>query len=352
MRHIIRLSGQRSRDAKTFSSKVSRLISAGAIVLVAWALAGCGDRTIQISLVPTHGGIHPRMVRKSSHWFVHNRVAIVNISGMLMDGSVGGLFGAGHNPVSDLKQTLNRIEQDPRVKAVILRMNTPGGTVTSSAMMYHEILAFKRKTHLPVIASMMDVCASGGYYVSCAADYQMAYPTTITGSIGVIVQMFNFHHALHYLGIQAPVFVSGPNKDTGSPFHAMTPENRKIIQGFVTQFYARFRRIVEQSHPDVKPGNWPKLTDGRPVTGEDAFHDHLINGLGGLESAITLAKTMAHIHHANVVLYTRPSQSSGSIYARANMPAPRAKQFNLMNLNLNGADMTALLHPNFLYMWQ
>ncbi|MGC8625575.1 MAG: S49 family peptidase, partial [Phycisphaerae bacterium] len=230
---------------------------AGALVLALLAVSGCGDRTIQISLVPTHAGIHPRMVHQSRHWFVSNRVAIINISGMLMDGSSGGLFGGGHNPVSDLKQTLDHIAHDPRVKAVVLRMNTPGGTVTSSAMMYHEILAFKRHTHLPVIASMMDICASGGYYVSCAADYQMAYPTTITGSIGVIVQLFNFHHALHYLGIQAPVFVSGPNKDTGSPFHAMTPENRKLIQGFVTQFYARFLRIVKKTHPQVNPAHWP-----------------------------------------------------------------------------------------------
>ncbi|MDA8376707.1 MAG: signal peptide peptidase SppA [Planctomycetia bacterium] len=327
-----------------------RYYLAGAMVLILLFSSGCGDRTIQISLVPTHGGIHPRLVHKSRHWFVSNRVAIINISGMLLDGS-DGLLGGGHNPVSDLKQTLDHIAHDPRVKAVILRMNTPGGTVTASTMMYHEILAFKKRTRMPVIASMMDLCASGGYYVSCAADYQMAYPTTITGSIGVIVQLFNFHRALHYLGIQAPVFVSGPNKDTGSPFHAMTPENRKLIQGFVTQFYARFVRIVKTTHPDVNPADWPKLADGRPLTGQDAFHDHLINGLGGLEAAIKLAKKMAHIRHANVVLYRRYSQASGSIYARSHIPEPRGQQFNLMNLNLNGADMTTLLHPNFFYLW-
>lgn len=338
--------------AKHLILRTGRFLVAGGVCFSLLVLAGCSDRTIQISLVPTHGGIHPRMVKKSSHWFVSNRIAIVNISGMLMDGSVGGLFGGGHNPVSDLQQTLTNIEHDPRVKAVVLRMNTPGGTVTSSAMMYHEILAFRRKTHLPVIASMMDVCASGGYYVSCAADYQMAYPTTITGSIGVIVQLFNFHRTLRYLGVQAPVFVSGPNKDTASPFHAMTPENKKIIQGFVTQFYARFLNIVKKSHLEVSARNWPKLTDGRPVTGEDAFHDHLINGLGGLESALKLAKKMAHIRHANVVIYKRYSQSSGSIYAHSNMPAPRGQQVNLMNLNLSGADMSSLLHPNFFYMWQ
>ena len=105
----------------------------------------------------------------------------------------GGLFSAGHNPVSDFRETLDAIARDPSVKAVVLRINSPGGTVTASAMMYHDVLEFKKKTGKPVVACMMDVCASGGYYLSCAADYRVAYPTTITGSIGVIIETLNFN---------------------------------------------------------------------------------------------------------------------------------------------------------------
>ncbi len=321
-----------------------------ALAFLLTGLPGCANRTVQINLVPTHAAVGPHMVKKSRHWFVSNRIALVNISGMIMDGRGVSLLASGHNPVSDLQQTLDAISRDPRVKAVILRMNTPGGTVTASYMMYRALEAFKKRTHLPLIASMMDVCASGGYYVSCAADYQMAYPTTITGSIGVIVQLFNFHHALHLLGITEPVFVSGPNKDTGSPFHRMTPSNKKLIQGFVNQFYARFKALVEKSHPLVAKADWPKLTDGRPVTGMDAARYHLINSVGGLNRAIALAKKMAHIHHANVVLYGRSSSGHGSIYARTPLSAPRV-QTNMVNVNLGGA-MTTMLHPHFLYMWQ
>ncbi|NNM86289.1 MAG: signal peptide peptidase SppA [Phycisphaerales bacterium] len=320
-----------------------------AIVLM--TLAGCANRTVQINLVPTHAGIRPQVVHRSSHWFVCNRIAIVRISGMLADGRSGGLFGSGHNPVSDLRQTLDRIAHDPRVKAVILRLNTPGGTVTASAMMYHDILTFKKKTHLPVIASMMDLCASGGYYISCASDYQMAYPTTITASIGVIVQLFNFHKSLGYLGIQAPVFVSGKNKDTASPFHRMSASQRAIVQGFVNQFYARFLGIAKKTHPLVPAKNWSWLADGRPMTGTDAARYHLINGLGNLDDAIALAKKMAHIHHANIVLYSRSSHGHGSIYAHS-QPLHTGEEFNMFNINMNPSAAAAMLHPTFLYMWE
>lgn len=313
-------------------------------------LGGCSNRTVQINLVPTHQGITPHIVHQTTAWFNYNRVAIVNISGMLMD-SRGGLLTSGHNPVSDLNQTLHAIAHDPRVKAVILRLNTPGGTVTASAMMYHDILRFKRKTHLPVIASMMDVCASGGYYVSCAADDQMAYPTTITGSIGVMVQLFNIHKSLKYLGISAPAFVSGPNKETGSPFSKMTPSQARIIQGFVRQFYARFKGIVEKTHPLVPKADWPRLTDGRPLTGQSAARYHLINSVGTLRDAIALAKKMAHIRHASVVLYSRGSHGSGSIYAKA-QPIKPMGNLNLVNIQLGSAEMATLLHPQFLYMWE
>jgi protease-4 len=325
-------------------------VGGGIFLMLLILLGGCSNRTVQINLVPTHQKITPHCIHTTTAWFNNNRVAIVNISGMLMD-SRGGLLTSGHNPVSDLKQTLDEIAHDPRVKAVILRLNTPGGTVTASAMMYHDILSFRRKTHLPVIASMMDVCASGGYYVSCAADYQMAYPTTITGSIGVIVQLFNFHRSLEYLGISAPAFVSGPNKETGSPFSKMTPSQARIIQGFVRQFYARFRGVVEKTHPLVAPADWPRLTDGRPLTGQRAAHYHLINSVGTLQDAIALAKRMAHIHHASVVIYSRAAHGSGSIYAKA-QPIKPLGNLNLVNIQLGSAEMAAMLHPQFLYMWE
>jgi protease-4 len=315
------------------------------------SLAGCGDRALQISLVPVSPRIRPQVVHKTHQWFNCNRVAIVDVSGMLLDGSTASWLGSSHNPVSDFAQTLHSIAKDPRVKAVVLRMNTPGGTVTASTIMYNTLKRFERKTHKPVVVSMMDVCASGGYYLSCAADYQMAYPTTITGSVGVIVQLFNFRHTLQYLGVTAPAFASGPDKETGSPFSKMTPSQKKIIQGFVREFFARFVHVVKSSHPQVNPKLWPMLTDGRPLTGIDALRYHMIDALGGLHAAIRKAKALAHIKHATIVLYKRNGHDTGSIYAKSNLGG-KGGNFNMVNVNLSGAAMSTFLHPNFLYMWE
>ncbi len=322
-----------------------------ALLVGCLSMAGCGDRALQISLVPVNPRVKPHVVHKSRQWFNCNRVAIVDVSGMLLDGSTASWLGSSHNPVSDFAQTLHSIAKDPRVKAVVLRMNTPGGTVTASNIMYNALKRFERKTHKPVVASMMDVCASGGYYVSCGANYQMAYPTTITGSVGVIVQLFNFRHTLQYLGVTAPAFASGPNKETGSPFSKMTPSQKKIIQGFVKEFFARFVRIVKTSHPMVKAKLWPMLTDGRPLTGIDALRYHMIDALGGLHAAIRKAKALAHIRHATVVLYKRDGRNVGSVYAKSALGA-KGGNINMVNVNLSGAAMSTFLHPDFLYMWE
>ncbi len=335
------------------ASRFSPLMAV-ALLIGCLSLAGCGDRALQISLVPVSHRIKPHVVRKSGQWFESNRIAIVDVSGMLLDGSTASWLGSSHNPVSDFAQTLHAIAKDSNVKAVVLRMNTPGGTVTASAIMYADLKRFEKKTHKPVVVSMMDVCASGGYYVSCAANYQMAYPTTITGSVGVIVQLFNFRHTLQYLGITAPAFASGPNKETGSPFSKMTPSQKKIIRGFVTEFFARFVHIVKTSHPNVNAKLWPMLTDGRPLTGIDAARYHMINALGGLHAAIRKAKALAGIKHATIVLYKRDGHDTGSIYARSDIGGKSAP-VNMLNFNLGGAgaaDLATFLHPNFLYMWE
>ena len=335
----------------SFRQRVTVVLPILALLAGCLSMAGCGDRALQISLVPVNPRVKPHVVHKSHQWFNCNRVAIVDVSGMLLDGSTASWLGSSHNPVSDFAQTLHSIAKDPRVKAVVLRMNTPGGTVTASNIMYDALKRFERETHKPVVASMMDVCASGGYYVSCATNYQMAYPTTITGSVGVIVQLFNFRHTLQYLGVTAPAFASGPNKETGSPFSKMTPSQKKIIQGFVKEFFARFFGIVKASHPLVKPKLWPMLTDGRPLTGIDAMRYHMIDGLGGLHAAIRKAKALAHIRHATIVLYKRHGHNVGSVYAKSDVGA-KGGNFNMVNVNLSGAAMSTFLHPNFLYMWE
>ena len=327
-------------------TRLSWRIVLPAALLTLIGLAGCGQRTIRIDLVPVEETLQPQVVEQDEGFFVHDRIALVPISGLIMDAKASSLLSQGDNPVSTVRETLHAIEEDPNVKAVILRINSPGGTVTASDMIYREIMVFKARTHIPVVTSMMDICASGGYYVSCASDYRFAYPTTLTGSIGVIVQTINFSGTMNMIGISAKAITSGPNKDMLSPLRPLTPNDEALAKGFVTQFYAQFLDIVKHSPQHVKSADWDMLTDGRVVTGKDAAKYGLIDQVGDLSDAIAKAKSLAGISKAQIVEYTHLDEHKGSIYAASNVP-----QFNMVNINVDPSALVLGGHPQFLYLW-
>ncbi|MGN6368851.1 MAG: signal peptide peptidase SppA [Phycisphaerae bacterium] len=322
-------------------------------------LGGCGGRTIRIDLVPVQDRLQPQVIESAdAGWFTTDKIAMVNVSGLIANSKKGGLLAAGQNPVSDFRETLDAIAQDPSVKAVVLRINSPGGTVTASSMMYHDLLEFRAKTHKPVVVCMMDVCASGGYYLSCAADYRIAYPTTITGSIGVIMETLNLNGTLHKLGIATESVKSGPNKDMGSPFkppesedRPLTDNDRQLLQGMVNQFYAGFKKVVKDSPNHIQQSDWPMLTDGRVVSGADAEKYGLIDEVGTLDTAILKAKQMAHIQKAKIIAYTRSDDTRGSIYAANPGNRNVQPQMNMVNINLDLGDLIPRGESQFLYLW-
>jgi len=232
------------------------------------------------------------------------------------------------------------------VKAVVLRVNSPGGTVTSSDTMYQLLMRFKERTKKPVIASLQEVCASGGYYVSCASDQIMANPTTVVGSIGVIFNTFDASRGMDKIGIRAEAIKSGPLKDMGSPFKAMAPEERAVMQGMVDEYYARFKSVVA-AHRTVPQAEVGHATDGRVYSGEQAMKIGLVDQLGLLEDAISLARKLGKAPGARPVMYRRPYGYSGSVYASTDVPQPRA---NVTQLQIPGAD--SFMPMGFYYLWQ
>jgi protease IV len=326
-----------------------RYLSLLLIALLASTLVGCGPRTLRIDYIPVEEELTPQVVEKDPGAFVTDKIAMVNVSGLIANMNNGSLLSSGTNPVSDFRETLNAIERDPSVKAVILRMNTPGGTVTASDMMYRDLVAFKARTHKPVVVAMTDVCASGGYYLSCAGDYRIAYPSTITGSIGVIIETFNFSGTLGKLGISAKAITSRENKDMGSPFRPMTENDEKLLKALVDQFYAQFLGIVKASHQRVADADWSMVTDGRVFTGKDAQRLGLIDQLGSLDDAIIKAKQMSGIKLAKIIMYTHQEGYKGSTYAKA--PSP-THDINMLNVNVDTAGMLPSTHPEFLYLWK
>ena len=308
---------------------------------------GCGPLTITIG-GPNRGIDETVVENPSGHG--GNKVAIIDVSGVLLNAEQPGLLQAGENPVSLLHEHLQRAADDRHVKAVILRLNTPGGGVTASDIMYGEVKRFRARTGKPVVAMAMDVTASGGYYVACAADRIVAHPTSVVGSIGVIVQTVSIKPALQRWGVEAEAITSGPNKAAGSPLEVMTDEHRAILRGLVDDFYARFVGVVRAARPGLEEAQLQAVTDGRVMSGQRALEAGLVDQIGDIYDAAAAARTLAGIERAKLVMYHRPLDYAPTPYAAYPGAAPGGTQINLAQLNLAGDALT--LPDGFYYLWR
>ena len=324
----------------------TRPLSLVLIVAVAAAVVGggCGTPSFLITPVSNTQKLRETQVAGGK---TNDKIAIIEIEGMLMNARTGGFMQPTENKVSLLKEQLERAAADARVKAVVLRVNSPGGTVTGSDTMYEMIMRFRQQTRKPVIASLQEVAASGGYYVACASDVIVASPTSVVGSIGVIFNTFEASRGLDKLGIRAEAIKSGPLKDMGSPFKALTADERAVMQGMVDEYYGRFVSIVKEHRPLNDAEKLKTATDGRVFSGRQALAVGLVDEVGLLEDAIKLARRTANAPGAKVVMYKRPYGFSGSIYASAQVPEPQA---NVTHLNVPAMD--SFMPTGFYYLWQ
>ncbi|MEX2213889.1 MAG: signal peptide peptidase SppA [Phycisphaeraceae bacterium] len=322
---------------------------------------GCGALTFTVNVTSGSQELTETVVQ-SDPYAGCRKVAIVDMSGLIMNGPKPGLLSQGDNPVALFAEQLKKAADDAEVKAVILRINSPGGTVTATDIMYRELLRFKEKTKKPVLVLMMDLAASGGYYLACGGDYIVAYPSTITGSIGVYIQTISFKPAMDRLGIEAEAIKSGKNKTAGSLFGKLTDDHRAVLQSLVDDFYARFRGVVKESRPRIPAERFDDLTDGRVVSGEAALGVGLVDEIGDLHDAYAKVKKMAGIQAASLVLYHRPLDYVATPYAQAGTSGGAAgggsgadhanvgTQINLFQFNLGGVSNESTI--GFYYLWQ
>ena len=322
-----------------------RRSSFAVISIFLFGLVGCGAPSFLITPVQNTNRLDEIEVAEGHGWS-QPKIAMIEVEGMLMNVRAGGFLQPTENVVSLFTQQLETAERDPAVKAIVLRVNSPGGTVTASDTMYEELVRFKKNTHKPVIASCQEVCASGAYYVSCAADEIVANPTSVVGSIGVIFNTFDASQGFAKLGIYNNAIKSGQFKDMGSPFKAVTPQEREIMQGMVDNYFTRFKQVVTSNRKNLDPKNLPTATDGRVFSGEQAMAIGLIDRVGLLQDALDLAKEKAHAPSAKVVMYKRPYGYNGSIYASTNTPIPQA---NVLHLDLPNSSL--FLERGFYYVW-
>ncbi|HHT9130308.1 MAG TPA: signal peptide peptidase SppA [Candidatus Brocadiaceae bacterium] len=233
-----------------------------------------------------------------------NKVAIIPIKGILTSESAEGLFIEKPSIVEIVKQELEQAAGDARVKAVLVEVDSPGGGITASDIIYNQIMKFKTDTKKKVVVYMEDVAASGGYYISSAADAIVAHPTTITGSIGVIMPLINVAELINRYGIKDNSIASGNMKEIGSPLKHMTPEETVILKDIIDELYLQFVSVVSTRRKlDIETVK--KIADGRIYTGKQALANGLVDQLGYLEDAIGLTKKMAGLTEATIVRYEK-----------------------------------------------
>lgn len=316
----------------------NRTMTVIGILGTAALLSGC----FTINLPPGPGPLQEKQVGGSGS----SKVLMLDLVGMITSSQEHGFYPIP-SQVARLKEALLKAADDPDVRALVLRINTPGGTVTASDVLYHELRLFKQKKKIPIIASIMDVGASGGYYVAMGTDKIVAHPSSVTGSLGVIMLTVNANGLLEKIGVQATAITSGPKKDMGSPFRTMTDEERAIFQGVINGLYERFLTVIKEGRRNLTADEIRKLADGRIYSGEQAKAVGLVDSVGYLDDAIELAKKDAGLTDARIVVYQEPGEFRQNIYSnffgRGAVGIPLAS-FDLMALVRSGT-------PQFMYLW-
>ncbi|HET91976.1 MAG TPA: signal peptide peptidase SppA [Chloroflexi bacterium] len=221
---------------------------------------------------------------------VGDAVAVIRLDGAITsDPNEYLLYTLGITP----ERTADLLEQaaaDVTVKAIVVHVNSPGGSVVASDRIYRMLLELEK----PVVIWMGEMAASGGYYIACGGDYVFAHPHTLTGSIGVISQFLNVEDLMEKIGVDAVVITSGPSKDIGSPFREMTEEEQSLWESIIDETYDGFVQVVAQAR-DLPLAEVQDLADGRIYTGQQALALGLVDELGVLEDAVAKAAALGGI---------------------------------------------------------
>lgn len=228
------------------------------------------------------------------------QVALIPLNGPIMEAGAGGVFMSGAITPDLVRRRFAQVESDPRIRAVVLRVNSPGGTVGAS----QEISGLIRNLDRPVVVSMGDQAASGGYYIASAADAIVAQPGTLTGSIGVIWNSVDVEELLDNLGVELDAITAGEHKDMFLPGR-LTPERRALVQDLVDTMYDDFVAAIAEGR-DLPESDVRDLATGQLYTGSQALDLGLVDELGGVDAAIAAAEDLAGVTDARVV-ELRPS---------------------------------------------
>ena len=273
------------------------------------------------------------------------KIAQIDIEGIISEAprSRGNPFAPSEGMVSRIKEALDLAEKDKNVVALLLRIQSPGGTASASDTLYHEVMSWKKRTGRPVVAHFEGLATSGAYYIAMASDEIVCHPSSVTGSIGVLFASLNFSGLMEKVGIQNQTITGGRFKDVGSPLRPMKAQEREQLQSVIDDLWVRFKSVVDDGRPKLDRERVDVLADGRIYSADQALRDGLVDRIGYLEDAVKLTEEKAGVESSRVIMYHRPNEYRNNIYSRSAV-SPAGIEVSL----LPGIDP---LPSGFYYLW-
>jgi protease-4 len=294
---------------------------------------------------PVAGPVRPVVVSPGSF----ARVAVVDVDGLILNTPFVGPLSVGENPVALFREKLDAIEADAGVRAVVLRVHSHGGGVAACIAMRRDLERFRARTGKPVVACLMDTATGGAYYLASASDHIVAGPATITGALGVILNLFNLQDLMAQFNVNPQLIKAGELADIGTSARPLRQAERELLQEMADEFHRQLRMDIIRSRPRVTDPMGTTF-DGRIFTANQALARGLVDRLGDLDDAISIAGQLGCAGAAErpgVVLYRRNNDPANSVYAiTANVPLQGAGLLP----SLPGLDRAKM--PTFLSVWQ
>jgi len=311
------------------------------LLLMGLVLTAAGCTFLEVNLGPRQAPLEETVVQGQGQ----AKVVLITISGVLCEERLRtGLlpWSPSESLLGRLTEELDRAAKDDQVKALLVKIDSPGGSVSTSDLVFHQLDRHRRQTGHKIVACLMGIAASGGYYAALAADRIVALPTSATGSVGVISLKFNLAGLMGRLGVEAETVTSGQFKDMWSIFRPASEEERRIIKSLIDDYFPRFKKTVQDRRPAMTARQLEKAATGRLLSAAQALDLGLIDGLAYPDQAFDQVLEMAGLEEARLVLYHRPKAHRPNIYAQTGQASPSLAGADLLNLSTG---------PHFMYIW-
>ena len=321
--------------------KKNRFVRGLRIAFLVFSIFASGCATINLG--PSLGSLDEVTIEGEGP----GKILLVNVDGVINNKKDRTLSGSTLRlgMVEEIRSIVDKAEKDDNIKALLIKMNSPGGTVTASDIIFHLLKTYKEKNKVRIYIQVMDLAASGGYYIALAGDEIIAHPTSLIGSIGVIALKVNLKELMSKIGVSWEIVKSGDKKDFMSPFRAFTKEERKLFQGAIDRLHNRFVTLIAKNRSSLDISKVRSIADGRVFDAEEAKGLNLIDHIGYVTDTLHMIKSDLNNSSLKLVTYHRNDDFQGNIYSQFQKPT----SFNLINLDL-GFNPNSL-SPYFMYIW-